>query len=161
MYEGKEDHINDSFTKCLMILSFMWVNVSKSLIKFFLKTQLFVCLSQPEMHLVKVILITKEWDSLQQWENTMVSQTEIKALVSEQGWGLCRSSVTMYSARCGTLHVRLSVSASALLSHQNQCCHIPWGGDRSPRAQRKLPQQIIFLLRAHSCCLPCFCETHR
>lgn len=23
MYEGKEDHINDSFTKCLMILSFM------------------------------------------------------------------------------------------------------------------------------------------
>ena len=91
----------------------------------------------------------------------MVSQTEIKALVSEQGWGLCRSSVTMYSARCGTLHVRLSVSASALLSHQNQCCHIPWGGDRSPRAQRKLPQQVIFLLRAHSCCLPCFCETHR
>lgn len=66
MYEGKEDHINDSFTKCLMILSFMWVNVSKSVINFFLKTQLFVCFSQPEMHLVKVILIAKEWDSLQQ-----------------------------------------------------------------------------------------------
>ena len=124
MYEGKEDHINDSFTKCLMILSFMWVNVSKSLIKFFLKTQLFVCLSQPEMHLVKVILITKEWDSLQQWENTRVSQTEIKALVSEQGWGLCRSSVTMYSARCGTLQclprgfcLRSFVSSKTVLSH--------------------------------------------
>lgn len=161
MYEGKQDHINDSFTKCLMILSFMWVNVSKSLINCFLKTHLFVCFNQPEMYLV--ILIGKGWDSLQQWENTMVSQTESRVLVSKkQGWSLCRFSVTMYSARCGTRQCLPAAFLPQIFCLiKTSVVTFPGEGDHSTRAQRKLTQQIIFLLRAHPGCFPCLCETHR
>ena len=37
----------------------------------------------------------------------------------------------------------------------------PGEGDHTTRAQSKLTQQIIFLLRAHPGCFPCCCETHR
>ena len=124
MYEGKEDHINDSFTKCLMILSFMWVNVSKSLIKFFFKNTI-ICLFEPtrdasgQGHLdykgVRFITAMREYYGLPDWNQGTCFRTRVGFVQI-----LCYNVFcSLWNTACSPLGFCFSsfVSSKPVLSH--------------------------------------------